>query len=230
MMMPWKTASQTMALRLEPYNESSYSRFFYYNKYLNRVVHQHLTCADFSCLPESKLGYFTASFVRNPYDRVYSGFRQLQKDIEIQPQAHGHYPSPWIERHVMKQLEENLEQFKKAEFKFDNWLELVSEEQIYEAGRNSNFPLHPAYYWTHIADKQCVDFVGKVENFESDFKKFLNLVEISEVSELDDNVVDKQTRNDPNGYRYLEYMSAQSVDKINRLFEKDFEYFNYKKI
>ena len=84
MLLPWKTASQTMVLRLSQYNESPYNRFFYFNAHLNRVVHQHITCADFACLPESKLGYFLASYVRNPYDRAYSGFRQLQKDIKGQ--------------------------------------------------------------------------------------------------------------------------------------------------
>lgn len=76
-----------MVVRLEEYNDSPYDRFFYFNSYLNRIVHQHIICADFACLPESKLGYFTASFVRNPYDRVYSGFRQLQKDLREQPHA-----------------------------------------------------------------------------------------------------------------------------------------------
>jgi hypothetical protein len=228
--MPWKTASQTMALRLEQYNECRYSRFFYYNEYLNRVVHQHITCADFACLPESKLGYLVASFVRNPYDRVYSGFRQLQKDIEIQPQAHGHYPTPWIERHVMKQLAENQEQFKKANFQFDQWLGSITQEQVYEAGRNSNFPLHPAYFWTHVAGKQAVDFVGKVENFEADFKNFLELVDIKQVQQVNDNVVDLETNTNPHGYRYLDRMSPKSIQKINKLFEKDFELFGYQKI
>ena len=39
MFLPWKTASQTIALRLQPYNESPYGRFFYFNSHLNRVVH-----------------------------------------------------------------------------------------------------------------------------------------------------------------------------------------------
>jgi hypothetical protein len=43
MFLPWKTASQIMVERLVPYNESPYSRFFYFNEHLNRVVHQHIT-------------------------------------------------------------------------------------------------------------------------------------------------------------------------------------------
>jgi len=89
MLEPWKTASQTMRARLHEHSEceSRYPGFFYFNPYLNRVVHQHITRAEFDCLPEAKLGYLTAAFVRNPYDRVNSGFRQLQKDIQEQPSA-----------------------------------------------------------------------------------------------------------------------------------------------
>src|SRR3984893_7129808 len=79
MLLPWNTASRTMLLRLRPYNESPYGLFFYFNAYVNRVVHQHVTCAEFACFAESRLGYFAGSFVRNPYDRAYSGFRHLQQ-------------------------------------------------------------------------------------------------------------------------------------------------------
>ena len=38
MLAPWKTASRTMYARLWEYDESRYPRFFYFNRYLNRVV------------------------------------------------------------------------------------------------------------------------------------------------------------------------------------------------
>ncbi|MBM2816009.1 MAG: Chondroitin 4-O-sulfotransferase [Ignavibacteria bacterium] len=230
MFSPWKTASQTVAFRLQNYNDSRYDNFFYFNIYLNRVVHPHITCTDFSCLPESKLEYFKASFVRNPYDRAFSGFRQLQKDIKEQP--YSNYPEPWIRDLVMKQLAENFSQLCQAQFKFDDWLELISDEQIYEIGRNSNFPLHPSHYWTHVAGKQFVDFIGKVENFEDDFRDFLNRVGIDNVPDGNLHVVDLEggAKNNLFGYRYIDRMSQRSIEKINRLFEKDFELFNYKQI
>ena len=230
MLLPWKTASQTMVLRLEHYNESPYDRFFYFNAYLNRVVHQHVTCADFACLPESKLGYFVASFVRNPYDRVYSGFRQLQKDIQEQPFSH--YPEPWIRNHVMKQLAEIDAQLCQAQAKFDEWLELVTDEQIYEIGRNTNFLLHPSHYWTHVAGQQVVGFIGRVENFEADFQEFLSCAKIDQGRPLNANVVDLEggATNNPFGYRYVDRMSVRSIEKINRLFERDFDLFNYERL
>lgn len=230
MYLPWKTASQTIELRLRAFNESPYDLFFYFNPFLNRVVHQHITCCEFMNFPESKLNYFSASFVRNPYDRVYSGFRQLQKDIQYQPL--GSYPAPWIKNHVMKQLTENFAQLCLSQFNFDNWLEQIGEEQIFEIGRNTNFPLHPSYYWTHIDGKQVVDWIGHVENFETDFQEFTLRVNLGEVPKLNTNIIELKdgAPYNPYGYRYVDRMSKQSIDKINNLFEKDFSLFDYIKL
>jgi hypothetical protein len=230
MLLPWKTASQTMLARLRPYNESPYDGFFAFNPYLNRVVHQHITCAEFAGLPESRLEYYYGSFVRNPYDRVYSGFRQLQKDI--QEQSDLPFPKPWIRDLVAKQLAENLAQLRQADFRFDVWLALVREDQVYEVGRSSSFPLHPAHYWTHIAGRQVVDFVGRVEQFEVCFGEFLDRVGIGQLDPINENVVDLQgnSAQNPFGYRYADRMSARSIDKIQDLFAADFELFDYPRI
>jgi len=230
MFLPWKTASQTMVLRLEPFNESPYSAFFYFNSYLHRVVHQHLTCAEFVCLPESRLGYFMASFVRNPYDRVYSGFHQLQKDIREQPRCE--YPNAWIRDLVMRQLTDNFSQLCQAGFQFDRWLALVGDEQIHDIGRNSNFPLHPSHYWTHVAEQQTVDFVGRVERFEPDFQEFLSRVGVAPMEPRNANVVNLEgaSASNPFGYRYLDRMNSRSIDRINRLFERDFDIFGYERV
>ncbi|MCF8262455.1 MAG: sulfotransferase family protein [Melioribacteraceae bacterium] len=230
MFRPWKTASQTMSQRLKTFSESTYPYFFYFNPFLNRIVHQHITCADFACLPESKLGYFSASFVRNPYDRVYSGFLQLQKDIDFQPSAK--FPADWIKRLVLTQLDEIFEEFKKANFDFDRWFQRVGEEQIYEIGRNSSFPLHPAHYWTHLNGEKCVDFVGRVENFENDFKVFLSKTNIDSIESINANVSGSSNfpEESPNEYRYTNRMKPKTIEKINRIFEKDFELFDYKMI
>jgi hypothetical protein len=228
--LPWKTASQTAVRRLAPYDESPYSKLYYFNTYLNRVVHQHITCAEFACLPESKLGYFTASFVRNPYDRVYSGFRQIQKTVLNQP--HFSYPEPWIRDLVIKQLAEIYAQLYDSQFKFDDWLALVSDEQIYEIGRNTSFPLHPSHYWTHIATQQVVDFIGYVENFDADFQKLLLHIGIQSVESVNANVVELagDAPHNPFGYRYVNRMNARSIEKINRLFKKDFDLFKYEQV
>ncbi len=115
---PWKTASSTIRARLGGYSESPYDTFYHLNPVLERVVHQHVTYADFAALPESRLGYRTAAFVRNPYDRVYSGFRQLRRDIENQP--HMDFPDARVRDVVTAQLAENLSQIFRAGFEFES--------------------------------------------------------------------------------------------------------------
>ena len=223
---PWKTASQTTLLRLHKYSEGSYPLFFYFNPYLQRVVHQHISRADFECLPEAKLSYYLAAFVRNPYDRAYSGFNQLQRDIQEQPRAE--FPSSWIRDLVRRQLVDNFSQLCQAGFDFNTWISLVREEQIYETGSNSNFPLHPAHYWTHISNEKRVDFMGKVENFEEDFSTLCAKLSLDHITEGNANEsAINNGRSNAQGYRYTHLMSASSIDKINHLFHDDFLLLGY---
>ena len=127
----------------------------------------------------------------------------------------------------MCQLADNFAQLAAGDFDFDKWLALIREHQIYEVGRNSSFPLHPAHYWTGIYRQQDVDFVGKVESFEPDFNVFCKQINIISGERKNTNVTDKLLETH---YRYASRMSAASISKINRLFELDFELFGYEKL
>jgi hypothetical protein len=229
---PWKAASSTAHARLGHYNESPYSRFYDYVPYLQRVVTQHITCAEFVMLPESRKGYFVGAFVRNPYDRVYSGFLQLQRDIREQPAAP--FPEPWIKALVMRQLSDNFAQLAAANFDFDTWFSSVEAYQIFEVGRNTSFPLHPAHYWTNIDGERKVGFVGKVEQFERDFDAFCEAVGIPRLEDrtsanMSDGAIVAES-NTASPYRYIDRMSRASISKINSLFQDDFSAFGYERI
>ena len=225
---PWKTASSTLGLRFRSYDKSPYPRFFYFNTYLTRVVHQHLTLADFRLLPEGRLGYTTASFVRNPYDRAYSGFIQVQRDIAEQPKAA--YPSEWIKELVTAQLEENARRLIAAGYDFNQWILTLPEYEIYEAGRNTNMPLHPASYWTHANGQQSVDFVGKVENFEDEVERLCTFIGIPLPAKEDENVTDALRAPGLLTYRYVSRMSRGAIDRLNHLFTDDFATFGYEQV
>jgi hypothetical protein len=225
---PWKTASSTVHFRLAAYDESPYSRFYDFNPHINRVVHQHLTCADFQCLPESKLGYFTAAFVRNPYDRAYSAFRQLQRAILLQPRAI--YPKPWIARLVRRLVADNFAQICAAGFDFDHWITLLDEAQVYEIGRNISLPLHPAHYWTHVNGKQIVDFIGRVESFEEDFARLCESLGISDARAGNRKVNVESVAIPCGSYKYCDRMSAQSIARLNEIFAVDFDLFGYPQV
>jgi hypothetical protein len=186
-----------------------------------------MTCVEFCSLPESRLGYFTASFIRNPYDRVYSGFQQLQKQIQQQPKAE--FREPWIKDLVTRQLTENFALLCQAGFEFNKWLELVKEYQIYEVGHNTSFPLHPAHYWTHIKGDQSVDFIGRVETFENDFSTFCTKVGLHNIGMMNDNITVEPLDRENTSFKYVDKMDRKSKDKINTLFKSDFEFFGYER-
>lgn len=224
---PWKTASSTMDARFAALNESPYSRFYYFSPYLNRVTHQHLTCAEFAALPESRLGYASAAFVRNPYDRVYSGFVQVQRDIVSQSAAG--YPSPWIRDLVLRQLAENRSQLERAGHDFNEWVASLTEDQIYNVGRNTSLPLHPAHYWTQLSGARYVSFIGRVETFEADLEALCFQFGVPVPAKHDRNVSQEPNARSQLGERYRHggRMNRRSLDKINSLFAEDFALFGY---
>ncbi|MCS0493836.1 sulfotransferase family protein [Ancylobacter sp. MQZ15Z-1] len=224
---PWKTASSTAHLRLQPLNESPYSRFFDFQPALNRVVHQHITCADFNALPEARLDYRRASFVRNPYDRVCSGFVQLQRDIATQMDVP--FPQPWIRELVREQLDENRRQLEAAGYDLNAWIATITERQVYETGRNTNFSLHPAHYWTHLAGEPYVGFVGRVERFEPEFERLCGFLGIPVPPRADENVTDAAMLGS-DAYRYADRLDRASIERINALFARDFELFDYARL
>jgi hypothetical protein len=227
----WKSASSTLYLRLASLNESQYPRFYYFNPFLDRVTHQHLTCAEFEALPEASLGYLRAAFVRNPYDRFFSGFGQVRRDVRLQPYAQ--FPAPWIKELVMTQLAKNHAQLVRANYDFNQWVRSISEDQILDIGQNATFPLHPAHYWTHIGGTRRVDFVGRVEDFESDFGRFCEDAGISpdEFKEGNANAGKFVRIGDAaSAYRYAHLFDRYSIDKINKPMALVFERLDYRRL
>lgn len=224
---PWKNASSTTYEALKEYDESPYDRFFYFNRYLNRVVHRHITLAEFLLLPESKFGYTLCAFVRNPYDRAYSGFVQLQRDVIDQPRAE--YPSAWIKELVTAQLVENQKKIIEADYEFNKWILLLREYEIRDIGRNTNMFLHPSNYWTHIDGQQRVDFIGRVEQFDRDFSLLCSNLGVIAAPIASINVTEEQVGSNSQ-YRHISKMSKDAITRINELFRDDFELFGYEMI
>lgn len=229
MLLPWKSASQTLRARLEPINRSPYPEFFHFNTHLKRVVHQHLTLADFQGLPESRQGYRLAVFVRNPYDRVVSGFRQLLSDVANHPQRQ--FAAPWIRDLVTQQLADNFALACKAQFDINAWFLQLPAYCLLEAGRDTSLPLHPAHYWTHSPQGAAVDFIGRVEHFEPDFDILCRDFGIDKAGRQNANQsAEASTVPNAQGYRYVSRLHPRTIARINDLFAADFELFGYEKI
>jgi hypothetical protein len=226
MLLPWKTASQTLRARLKHVDQSPYSEFFEFNPCLNRIVNQHLTLADFLALPESRMDYRLAVFVRNPYDRVFSGFRQLFYDLNNQPLRQ--FPAPWIRDLVTRQLGDNFAMLCKAQFDINSWFMQLPAYYLLACGRDTSLQLHPAHYWTHWNGRKIADFVGRVEHFETDFDRLCREFGIeSLVRENANHTEGKNIVPDERGYRYANRLRPGTIARINELFGADFDLFGY---
>jgi hypothetical protein len=227
-LLPWKCASQTLRARLLAINRSPYPEFFHFNPLLGRVVHQHLTLADFTALPESREGLRLAVFVRNPYDRVVSGWRQLLEDVGRQPRRQ--FDQPWIRDLVMQQLADNFALLCKAQFTMEPWFLSLPAYQILETGRNTSLPLHPAHYYTHLGGRPMASFIGRVECFETDFAALCGMAGIDRPGAQTVNQSADGGVPDKHGYRYARGLHPQTIARIEELFAEDFERFGYQRL
>lgn len=224
---PWKCASQTLHFRMAQLNESPYPRFFYQNEHLGRMANQHLTCADFQALPESRHGYRSACFVRNPYDRAYSGFLQQQRDAASFPKLK--FEEPWQRDLVLQHLDRSRQRLKLAGGDFDRWVKLMEDHEVHHVGSSLVFLLHPMRYWTHVGSQQFVDFIGRVENFDEDFSRLTSSWSLPVQNQHANKNVSEGSANCLNGYRHVAKMNQASLDRLNALFSDDFERFGYEK-
>ncbi|GLS35464.1 hypothetical protein GCM10010869_10520 [Mesorhizobium tianshanense] len=115
-----------------------------------------------------------------------------------------------------------------ARYDFDLWIQLLQDYEVFDVGRNTSLPIHPSNYWIHYNAIQAVDFVGKVEEFETDFAAFCRFVDIDFPEQINENVSRKFPEGDR--YRYAAQMSSSSIRRINQLFKSDFDLFGYTQI
>ncbi len=193
---------------------------------LRRVLHQHLTLPDFLALPEALLGYRIAVFVRNPYDRVVSGFVQIQRDCLRQTDRP--FDPPWLKALITEQLRECQDHVERSGPNVSKWIESVPEHLVREIGRNTNLYLHPCTYWTHLDGKRVADFIGKVECFEADFARLCREFDLTSVTMASANVsLGLEARIGVDGYRYPHYLSSSAKRHIESLFCEDFKLLAY---
>lgn len=226
-LLPWKCASQTVRTRLRPYAQEPYQQLFYFNNHLQRVRNQHHTFADYLLLPQSKQGHEVATFVRNPYDRVVSGFMQLCRDSRVIPQLQ--FDDQNLKHYVLDQVAQNTQDLIRSSYNLNVWFLNLSIYKILD-NSSATFLLQPAHVWTHCADKK-IDFIGKVETFEADFERLKLSYRIGTTVMESVNQSQIKSTAGPNAYyRHAQQLNSRSISRINDIFSLDFDLFGYKKI
>lgn len=172
--------------------------YFYYKDYLKKI---NLNIEDF----------FIFSFVRNPYDRFYSHWNFFCKCLSNK------FGQNYKNIKYYK-IENNLHDLNKfVDYIFNCFYS-------YKDGNRSsclNFlcPVFmPQYYW--IGNLSNLNFIGRFENFDSDFKKVYKIIYKKEYSSKVPCMNFSIKKNKFN-------FSYNSIKKIRTMFEIDFIKFDY---
>ena len=161
--------------------------------------------------------YFRFGFVRNPYDRLISAY----KDKILAPQK-----SPDKRHYVSKACEIKAEftgqlpheiNLDETPVSFSEFVHYVNREQPYDMDR------HWFYQYLTMWHPFCkLDFIGRFENFQEDLKNILTIIKapervlnsIKEPANMSVRMSDK-------------FYNAELADIVYHKFRKDFEIYNY---
>jgi hypothetical protein len=144
--------------------------------------------------------YYKFTFVRNPWDRLFSGYNFLKEG-------------------GMNSLDKNFSATVLKDFDtFEDFvMKWCSEENI-----NSWVHFIPQYKYIYDKNENLVvDFVGRFENFNDDFEKVRSKLEVGEPLKH----LNKTKQKKENQYR--EAYSDEMRDKVYNLYKKDVELLNY---
>ncbi|HFU2808308.1 TPA: sulfotransferase family 2 domain-containing protein, partial [Campylobacter coli] len=174
---------------------------------IERVIYQtdkwlvgHVKASDYTKFDKDKFdSYFSFGFVRNPYDRVVSAYHYLKND------SPDPYDIEWGRLHI-----NNLT--------FEEFILSLQDEEFKEKILSKN---HFSFQYKYLCDENMnilVNFVGKFEQLNSDFKKILNILRRK------DSLVHI---NKSKHLNYKDYYSSQTYKIIREIYRDDFEIFDY---
>lgn len=133
------------------------------------------------------------AFVRNPWERMFSWYSYKTK----------------INHHLMR--DEPIE--------FNDWIEAVFGDNPSEKYMHSKRMYQSQFDWLSLdGESIAVDFVGRVENINEDFKTLAEVLGIKEK-------LKHSNRSDKGNY--TEIYNRKSIDLIEKHFKKDIEYWGY---
>jgi hypothetical protein len=159
----------------------------------------HLTLKDYRFIFGKKKfdGYFKFTIVRNPWDRVVSAFHFLKKG------GMNYADKEWADN--------NLSNYKDFDTFIKKWL---NKENIFKYHH-----FRPQYHYICLKkNKIGVDFVGYIENINSDFEYISNKINIG--TKL------RQTNQSPRE-NYVKYYSEETKDIVANVYKDDIKLLGY---
>jgi len=147
--------------------------------------------------------YFKFTFVRSPWERLFSAYNFLKQDgiNEEDKEFENKYLSGinTFESFVMNWLDE------KSMFLYWHFI--------------------PQFHFITLKEdrnKVLVDFIGRFENLEADFKHVCKILKVR-----NGNLEKVNTTKTYSAQSYIEVYSSEMIEKVGQLYKKDIFLFNY---
>lgn len=163
-------------------------------------------------LPTGKLDretFFVFSFVRNPWDRLVSTFFYIM----------GGGRAPIDQQRRERHLKKYRGSFEKFVLDIANWIDIKEDESIYRDGHIPHF--RPQYEYIYDENGNClVDFIGRVENLDSDFNELCNKLSVDGA---------KLAKKNKSFHRkYWKYYNSETRAVVAEYYARDIECFSYR--
>lgn len=154
--------------------------------------------------------YFKFSFVRNPYDRVYSGFRQ---DMLASTRW-----AQWIavKKPIFDVIGDDFTAY---------MLHHVARADIVNAWEWVCFC--PMTAFTHLDGRRVVDWVGRAERLETDLNELEAKIGVTLAPLKSLNVQTPADPDNPDRPKYLDRYARDVVAMVNEIYADDFSAFGY---
>lgn len=150
--------------------------------------------------------YFKFTFVRNPWDRLVSWYNMMLNKS--------------IHNDFSRYLLNNSTNFSQ----FLNLTEIINETNEHNDFIKTDYPKSIAFnQLDYISDNKgnvLMDFIGKFENLENDFRQIMEKIGVKDYSLLH---LNKFEHGD-----YRNYYTDEDIEKVYKIYKRDIEYFNYK--
>ena len=168
--------------------------------------------------------YFKFTFVRNPYDRLLSAFNHIIMEETLTSLAE-----------IWSLINTNNSKFK-ADLSFDNIFMLFSifTKRGLKTYNINDDSVHwmPQHNFVEMDGYQIVDFVGKYENLETDWKYIANKIQVSEelpfigASTSARNF--NKTREEQQNLHWSHfYLHPETVDVVSKFYRRDIDILEY---
>ena len=170
----------------------------------------HFKCKDLFG-PKGRLNrgeYFVFTFVRNPWERLVSTYFYIMKGgrAEIDARRRDLYLSKY------------RGDFKRFVLDIENWINIREEDSIYPDQYIPHFRPQSEFILDDDGHNM-VDFIGRVESIEHDFKSLCSALMVDAVK------LPKSNRSSHG--RYHKYYDHKSRDIVAEYYAKDIELFRY---